>query len=110
MTNGGIVADFRAIYRESVSLRSTGEKQTMAEGGKMLQQAVNRLIARTPRSRAVGARGTKLMPLEVAGTVEMPYTIYVESAHGARLTDVDGNTYIDMTMGFGPHVLGHNPP
>ena len=24
------------------------------------------------------------------------------------MTDVDGNTYIDTTMGFGPIILGHN--
>jgi glutamate-1-semialdehyde 2,1-aminomutase len=31
------------------------------------------------------------------------------SAHGARLTDVDGNTYIDFVMSWGPLIHGHAP-
>ena len=34
----------------------------------------------------------------------------MESAEGENMTDVDGNTYIDTTMGFGPIILGHNHP
>ena len=39
----------------------------------------------------------------------MPYPLYIKEAKGSRITDVDGNEYIDMTMGFGPHILGHAP-
>ncbi len=34
-------------------------------------------------------------------------TIYVRSARGARLTDLDGNTYIDYRLGYGPNILGY---
>jgi glutamate-1-semialdehyde aminotransferase len=27
-----------------------------------------------------------------------------------RFWDVDGNEYIDVTMGFGTNLLGHTPP
>lgn len=40
-------------------------------------------------------------------TKEMLYPIAARSAHGARLTDVDGNAYTDITMGFGALLLGH---
>lgn len=40
--------------------------------------------------------------------VETPIII-AESAHGARITDVDGNEYIDFMMGLGPNILGHSP-
>ncbi|MFI1222520.1 MULTISPECIES: MupA/Atu3671 family FMN-dependent luciferase-like monooxygenase [unclassified Streptomyces] len=40
-------------------------------------------------------------------TKEMLYPIAASSAHGSRLTDVDGNTYTDITMGFGALLLGH---
>jgi glutamate-1-semialdehyde 2,1-aminomutase len=30
-------------------------------------------------------------------------------AHGAYLTDVDGNDYIDYALGMGPAILGHAP-
>ena len=39
-----------------------------------------------------------------------PYPIFVESARGAHVTDVDGNDYIDFAMGLGPLILGHRPP
>ena len=44
---------------------------------------------------------------EVVNTVEMPYPLYIREAKGSRVIDVDGNEYIDLTMGFGPHILGH---
>ncbi|WP_411096790.1 MupA/Atu3671 family FMN-dependent luciferase-like monooxygenase [Streptomyces sp. 020-2-3H-GM] len=40
-------------------------------------------------------------------TKEMLYPIAARSAHGSRLTDVDGNDYTDITMGFGALLLGH---
>jgi len=36
--------------------------------------------------------------------------IFVESAAGARITDVDGNSYVDFCMAFGPLILGHAHP
>lgn len=36
-----------------------------------------------------------------------PVPLYVESAHGSRLRDVDGNEYIDYMLGYGPLILGH---
>ncbi len=38
------------------------------------------------------------------------YPLFIESAQGCRVTDVDGNTYIDLLCGYGPHILGYNPP
>src|SRR5215469_12843556 len=40
---------------------------------------------------------------------EMVYPIWVERSLGSRLWDVDGNEYIDLLNGFGPHFLGHAP-
>lgn len=64
---------------------------------------------RTPKSREVYERSHRVLAQEVVGTVDMPYPFYIKEAKGSRVTDVDGNEYIDMTMGFGPHVLGHAP-
>jgi glutamate-1-semialdehyde 2,1-aminomutase len=36
--------------------------------------------------------------------------VFVAEGRGSRLTDVDGNTYIDYAMGLGPLILGHRPP
>lgn len=37
------------------------------------------------------------------------YPILGRRAQGARIWDIDGNEYIDFTMGFGVHFFGHNP-
>ncbi|XOD70389.1 MAG: glutamate-1-semialdehyde 2,1-aminomutase [Sodalis sp. (in: enterobacteria)] len=36
--------------------------------------------------------------------------IFIASANGARLTDVDGKSYIDYVGSWGPMILGHNHP
>lgn len=38
-----------------------------------------------------------------------PYPLFVASGKGSRLTDVDGNEYIDYLLGLGPMLLGHRP-
>ncbi len=35
--------------------------------------------------------------------------LVIASASGARLTDLDGNTYIDYVCAYGPLILGHAP-
>ncbi|MFD3218803.1 aspartate aminotransferase family protein [Bacillus pacificus] len=35
--------------------------------------------------------------------------IYFDKAEGSRITDVDGNEYIDYVVGWGSLFLGHNP-
>ncbi len=43
-------------------------------------------------------------------TKEMLYPITGHRAQGSRVWDVDGNEYIDITMGQGVNLFGHNPP
>ncbi len=35
------------------------------------------------------------------------YPIFFESARGGRVTDVDGNEYVDMLCAYGPIIIGH---
>ena len=35
--------------------------------------------------------------------------VFIASARGAHVTDIDGNTYIDYVGGYGPAILGHAP-
>src|ERR1700739_1526482 len=37
-------------------------------------------------------------------------TIYVKQGRGARVTDLDGNVYVDYRMGYGPAILGYADP
>ncbi|MFD5872022.1 aspartate aminotransferase family protein [Streptomyces sp. NPDC060322] len=39
-----------------------------------------------------------------------PYPLYMASGSGARITDVDGNEYIDYLISYGSAVLGHASP
>src|SRR3546814_9764230 len=40
---------------------------------------------------------------------EMLYPIACRSASGTTFEDVDGNQYLDISMGFGVHLFGHMP-
>jgi len=35
--------------------------------------------------------------------------IFVKSAHGAIIKDVDDNEYVDFVLSYGPHLFGHQP-
>ena len=39
--------------------------------------------------------------------IEGEYPIFLEYGKGSRLTDVDGNEYIDFLCGYGPIILGY---
>ena len=41
---------------------------------------------------------------------EMVYPIIGRRTLGSRIWDIDGNEYVDIEMGFGVHLFGHNPP
>lgn len=40
---------------------------------------------------------------------EIIYSIVPERGQGARVWDLDGNEYVDITMGFGALLFGHSP-
>jgi glutamate-1-semialdehyde aminotransferase len=41
---------------------------------------------------------------------ELFYPIVAQRSLGSRIWDVDGNEYIDIMMGLGVNLFGHNPP
>jgi len=72
--------------------------------------ALERLRQRTPKSPAIRPQADRVLALEASPYLSLATPIYIESAEGAFMTDVDGNTYLDLAMGFGPLILGHRPP
>lgn len=40
---------------------------------------------------------------------EMVYQLAMVSSSGSKLIDVDGNEYVDLTMGFGVNLFGYSP-
>jgi len=59
-----------------------------------------------PRSREILERKERV----VAEPLSIFLPVVVQEAHGATLTDVDGNTFIDFTGGVGCLNVGHSHP
>lgn len=70
-----------------------------------------RVRSRTAKSRALYEKARQILPGGVAANTMSisPYPQYFGEARGARVTDVDGNEYLDLVMGLGIHILGHAP-
>ncbi len=64
---------------------------------------------RTPRSRALYERALRTLPggSTRTATYYSPYPAYMERGAGCRLTDVDGNVYIDCLGNYTSLVHGH---
>lgn len=64
------------------------------------------------RSKQLYERARALLPGGVSSPVRAfkPYPRFIASAKGSRITDVDGQEYIDHCMAFGPLILGHAHP
>jgi glutamate-1-semialdehyde 2,1-aminomutase len=69
---------------------------------------------RTQTSARLFARARKILP----GGVDSPVRafsavgsdpLFIKSAKGARIQDVDGNVYVDYVMSWGPLIHGHAP-
>jgi len=56
------------------------------------------------------ARRVLLSP-QVTGPFRAPKSVaFVKEARGAHIVDFDGNEYVDVTMAYGPLILGHSHP
>ncbi|HEX8244937.1 MAG TPA: aminotransferase class III-fold pyridoxal phosphate-dependent enzyme, partial [Longimicrobium sp.] len=96
--------------------------QTLGQGGgftgrqaRHFDELVRGYTARTRRSKEYAAanrarladnRGSLNFRM---ATKELLYPIVGERSQGSRMWDVDGNEYVDFTMGFGVHFFGHRP-
>ena len=94
--------------------------ETAAEGlgpeqQRGLDALVERFTARTRGSKefAQAHRAQLADPRTAAGFrlpwKELVYPIVADRAAGSRLRDVDGNEWLDITMGFGVTLFGHSP-
>lgn len=59
-----------------------------------------------PRTREILDRESRA----VAGPLRVHEPIFAADAHGATITDVDGNTFVDFVGGVGVMNVGHNHP
>jgi glutamate-1-semialdehyde-2,1-aminomutase len=52
-----------------------------------------------------------LLSPQVTGPFRAPKSLaFVKEARGSRIIDFDGNEYVDVTMAYGPLILGHSHP
>ncbi len=67
---------------------------------------------RTRRSAQLFERAGQAMPLGVASSFQAydPYPLFMTDARGSRITDADGNEFIDFDMAFGVLAAGHSHP
>lgn len=80
-----------------------------------LAELTERYTRRTPGSKSYTAehRAHYADPRAVSGFQaqwkEMVYPIVSSRSKGSTIWDVDGNAYVDITMGFGTYFFGHSP-
>jgi natural product biosynthesis luciferase-like monooxygenase protein len=82
---------------------------------KHLDSLISAYVAKTPRSKAYTQKHRPHFadPRTVSGFrqtwKEMVYPISVNRSSGTRMWDIDGNEFLDVTMGFGTNLFGHSP-
>lgn len=80
-----------------------------------LAQFTEKLTSKTAGSKALAQKNRDVQadPRTVAGYrndwKELVYQIATNRSKGAKLWDIDGNEYVDMTCGFGVNFFGHSP-
>lgn len=75
-----------------------------------VREAKAELETRTPRSRAIAAERAEILNSGLAANLEMPHPIFIDRGEGPWVYDADGNRYLDTSVGFGLHMLGHRHP
>jgi len=70
------------------------------------------MLMELTRSEKLYEKARKLIPGGVSSPVRAikPFPFYTASASGSKITDADGNEYIDFCLAYGPKILGHANP
>ncbi len=83
---------------------------------KHLEELIERIVRRTGGSKELTQKYRLALANNraIAGFrqlwKEMFYPLAGRRGEGSRIWDVDGNEYVDLTMGFGSLLFGHSPP
>ncbi|MBK4215976.1 aminotransferase class III-fold pyridoxal phosphate-dependent enzyme [Paracoccus caeni] len=82
----------------------------------IVSETVAAFAARTAGSKALAEQARPVLadktPLSMPfspALKEAYYPIVADRSEGAYLTDIDGNRYVDILMGLGCNLFGHNP-
>jgi glutamate-1-semialdehyde 2,1-aminomutase len=77
-----------------------------------LAEAMEAFAARRPKTRAMQARASQVMPGGNTRTVlfTSPFPVRIETGQGASLTDIDGHRYLDLLGEYSAGIYGHSHP
>ena len=69
-------------------------------------------LAKTPKSKELFERSVKVTPggAHHSPAYYEPYPLFYRGGKGSKIYDVDGNEYIDYSLGYSVLVLGHSHP
>jgi glutamate-1-semialdehyde 2,1-aminomutase len=77
-------------------------------------ETIDRKTRKTTTSAALYDEARALIPGGASSIIRWssyePYPIYMEKGVGPRVTDVDGNEYLDYLLGYGTLINGHAHP
>lgn len=101
--------------RKKFSGIDTRREQLSTQQRHFIEQLALRLSARCRLSKQMAEEGKTFLAdwkysLQFKQDLkELRFPIVCSTALGARFIDVDGNEYVDITMGMGVHYFGHSP-
>ena len=104
------VVSHRMLSPLEIRARGLTEQQS-----RHLESLITLYTSRTQRSKELAAKDRSVLADSRAAvgfrftTKEMLYPIVGKKAQGAYVWDVDGNRYVDITMGQGVTLFGHHP-
>ena len=109
-----VFKDVKYICRPRLLARKIAE--TACNGGFLVRGAVKFAeMYKHNKSIKAFARASRLLPGGVdspvrafGGVDEKP--VFIASAKGSKIYDIDGNEYIDYVCSWGPMILGHSHP
>src|ERR1700676_114188 len=78
----------------------------------ILQKEIALYEKRTPKSAEAHKKAEKRIPLGAASNYRAydPYPIFVSEGRGSKITDIDGNEYLDHNLCFGTLLPGPGHP
>lgn len=103
------------VFGAGTRINKTVGEELTAQQQTALAAFIARYTARTAKSKAYADEHRPYLadPRAVSGFrplwKDLVYPIVSATSKGPRLTDIDGNEYVDITNGFGCIFFGHRP-
>lgn len=81
----------------------------MEKDDRILMEALKKFEKWTPTSKRMFEEAKNYIAGGVTGDVKFfePYPVLMRKAHGSKIEDVDGNSYVDLLCAYGAIILGH---